>query len=52
MNIFQCAKAYVLRKPMKSIILCIIFTIIFLGELVGIGTYSVANGVCQVSCRI
>ena len=43
MNIFQCAKAYVLRKPMKSIILCIIFTIIFLGELIGIGTYSVAK---------
>ena len=43
MNIFQCAKVYVLRKPMKSIILCIIFVLIFLGELIGIGTYSIAN---------
>ena len=43
MNIFQCARAYVLRKPMKSIVLCIIFIIIFLGELVGISVYSIAE---------
>lgn len=43
MNILQCAKAYVLRKPMKSIVLCIIFVIIFLGELIGICVYSIAE---------
>ena len=43
MNIFQCARAYVLRKPIESIVLCIIFIIIFLGELVGISVYSIAE---------
>ncbi len=42
MNIFKCAIAYIMRKPVKSIILCTIFALIFLGELVGICVYSIA----------
>lgn len=43
MNIFKCAAVYVIRKPVKNIILCTILTLLFLGELVGMCVYSIAK---------
>lgn len=43
MNIFKCAMAYIIRKPVKNIILCAVLSLIFLGELYGMCIYFVAK---------